>query len=91
METVTLPFAEFVVVLQAILPYNIFPSINHAFCLDFRNRHDDNLNIGEFIGFLALAVRRLPECDSIFDRLVGQLAMRKVGAYDDVAHLIAAR
>lgn len=91
MDTATLSFAEFVVILQAILPYDLFPPANRLFCLDFRNRHDDDLYIGEFINFLTAALRRFPERESIFDRLIGQLAMRKIATYDEVAHLVTGR
>ena len=87
----TLLFAEYTVVLQAVLPYDLFPSVNRAFCLDFRNRHDDQLERGEFLNFIGVATQNWPERESIFDRLVGQLAMRKLGTYDELARLITGK
>lgn len=85
MDTATLPFVELVVILQTVLPFDLFPFVNSSFCLAFRNRHDGHLTVGEFVGFLSAAIINLPEHNSVMDRLVGQLAMRKVGSYDGLA------
>ena len=82
MESKTLHFADIVTVLQAILPYDLFPGYNRIFCLEFRNCHDGYLGVDTFVNFLRTASNNLPERSSIFERLVGQLAMRKVGDYD---------
>ena len=85
MESKTLPFADLVIVLQAILPYDLFPEYNRAFCNQFRDFHDGVIAVGDFVYFLGRASHALPERDSMFERLVGQLAMRKIGEYDSLS------
>lgn len=91
MDRKQLPFPEFVGILQAVLPFDLFPMLNSGFCLEFRNRHDGHLEVGEFIRFLRVAIAALPEYNAVFDRLVGQLAMRKVGTYDELSAWLTAR
>jgi hypothetical protein len=85
MDSKTLPFADLVTVLQAILPYDLFPEYNRAFCNQFRDFYDSKLTVGAFIGFLDVTTTNLFERESMFERLVGQLAMRKVGSYDELS------
>jgi hypothetical protein len=79
MDSNTLLFANYVVILQAILPYDMFPQYNRALWLAFRDRHDGYISVGDFVNFL-----RSHSLTWVFDRLVGQLAMRDVGEYDAI-------
>jgi hypothetical protein len=79
MDSKSLLFADYVVILQAILPYDMFPEYNRVLWLAFRDRHDRHIKLGEFIEFL-----RSNSLMLVFERLVGQLAMRGIGEYDAI-------
>jgi hypothetical protein len=84
MESKSLFFADFVVILQAILPYDLFGTYYTQFCISFRDRHDSRIEVTEFVTFLDSTTWNRAERQSVFARLVGQLAMRVVGAYDQL-------
>jgi hypothetical protein len=84
MESKSLFFADFVVILQAILPYDLFGVYYNDLCMAFRDRHDSRISVDEFVNFLDATTWNRAERSSVFARLVGQLAMRVVGAYDQL-------
>ena len=84
----SLPFIDTIIILQSIVPYDIFPSFNRSLCATFRGSHEQTLNLGDFLDWLDETTRGEQQRDAIYDRLVGHLAMHKVGAYDQLWTLL---
>ena len=78
----TLPFIDIVIILQSIVPYDLFPSFNRSLCMTFRGSHDQTVSTGEFLDWLNVASQGEQQREAIYDRLVGHLAMHNVGLYD---------
>lgn len=84
----TLPFIDIVIVLQSIVSYDLFPSFNRSLCMTFRGSHDQTVSVGDFLDWLNSASQGEQQRESIYDRLVGHLAMHKVAPYDELWTLL---
>lgn len=85
-----LPFCDAVVMLQSIVPYDLFSAYHYSLCHTFRSSHDETVGVVDFLVWFDKMSQGDRQRDSIYDRLVGHLAVRKVGTYDALWVLLRA-